>query len=407
MKKYFYLQLKLAGKLLPFVLAVTLLLSLGLGLILSGLLTVLESSDSSRPFTVALSGDTDNDYMQWGLAAIQPSEGGQFSINVVEMPQDKAHSALEKGEISAYVIIPEGFMEKALTGQIDPITYVTSTGLEGIAGQMKREITQIVTKMVVYSQKGAYGLATALRHNTEIEDVYTPMSVLSLQYTDLILNRAEFYRVEELGVDNGLTTRDYYICAGLVVLLVLMGLPFGAVYIKKDRALTRLLRSRGYSAGQQLLCEYGAHGLAMVVLAGAVLAVAGLALALLPGSGIGSMPELGSLAVKLLPVVVMLSALNMLVFNLSDSTVSGLLLHFFGAIGLCYVSGCIYPISAFPVGVQRFAAFLPTAVARQHLAAGFTGDGAWGSLGALLLYGLGFFAIALVLRVRKTAGVER
>ncbi|MBQ8880597.1 MAG: ABC transporter permease [Oscillospiraceae bacterium] len=405
MKKYFYLQLKLAGKLLPFVLAVTLALLLGLGLILTGLLSAFQSSGT--PFTVALSGDTDNDYMQWGLAAIQPTEDSLFSINIVEMPRDAAHSALEKGEISAYVIIPEGFMEKAMVGEIDPITYVTSTGLEGVAGQMKREITQIVTKMVVYSQKGAYGLANALSQNTDISDIYTPMSVLSLEYTDLILHRAEFYRVEELGVDHGLTTQDYYICAGLVILLALAGLPFGAIYIKKDHALSRLLRSRGYPAGLQLLCEYGAHLLAMLALAGAVLAAAGLAITLLPGSPLGSLPQFGLLAAKLLPVTAMLAALNILVFNLSDSTVSGLLLHFFGAIGLCYVSGCIYPISAFPIGVQRFAAFLPTAIARQHLATGFTGDWAWGSFGGLTLYTLGFFGIALVLRTRKTAGIER
>lgn len=403
MKKYFYLQLKLAGKLLPAVLAVTLALLLGLGVILSGLLSVLQSSGT--PFTVALSGDTDNEYMQWGLAAIQPSGDSLFSINIVEMPQQQAHSALEKGEISAYVVIPEGFMEKALVGEIDPITYVTSAGLEGVAGQMKREITQIVTKMVVYSQKGAYGLATALRHNTDIEDVYTPMSVLSLQYTDLILNRAEFYRVEELGVDNGLATRDYYICAGLMILLVLAGLPFGAVYIKKDHALSRLLRCRGYSAGQQLACEYGAHGLAMLTLAGVILAVTGLTAMLFPDSALGNLPDFWRLAGKILPVVAMLAAFNLLIFNLSDNIVSGLLLHFFAAIGLCYVSGCIYPISAFPVGVQRFAAFLPTAVARQHLAAAFTGDG--GNWGGLVLYTLGFFAIALLLRVRKTAGIER
>ena len=407
MKKYFYLQVKLAARLFPAVLAVTIALLVGLGIILAGLLSTFRSNEDSKHFTVALAGDTEDDYLRWGLAAVQSIDAERFSLELVTMAQEDAHTALEKGQISAYVVIPEGFMEKAVTGDIEPITYVTSAGMEGVATLMKKEITSLVTEMVLYSQKGAYGLLEVLTENGLAQDAYSHMTTLSLEYTDLILHRDEVYNVTELGVSDGLTTRDYYICAVMVVLTVLSGIPFAAIYTKRDLSLSRMLRSRGCSPVQQLLCEYSVHLLAMFLLAGAVLLTGGIALTVLPGSAMGSLPNIGSILLRLLPVLITVSAFDMMLFNLSGNIVSGLLLHFFSAIGLCYVSGCIYPASAFPKAIQQVAGILPTGIARHHIATGFTFSPALGSLLGLMLYAAAFFAVALLLRRHKTAGIER
>ena len=407
MKKYFYLQTKLAARLFPAVLGVTLALLAGLGIILAGFLSTFQDSDANKRFTIAITGDTADDYLRWGLAAVQTIDEERFSLDIVEMTEETAHSALEKGEISAYVVIPEGFMEKAVTGDFEPITYVTSVGVESVATLMKKEVTSLVTEMVVYSQKGAYGLADALNDNGITQDVYTHMSKLSLEYTDLILHRDELYQVTELGVSDGLTARDYYICAVMVILAVLTGIPFAVIYIKRDHSLFRLLRSRGFSPARQLLCEYCVHLLSMLALAGAVLLMAAGVLAVLPGTTIGSLPELSGLLLRLIPVLAMVSAFNVMMFNLSGNMVSGLLLHFFAVIGLCYVSGCIYPANAFPKVIQQIAAILPTGIARQHLATGFNLAPALGSFGGLMAYAAGFFAVALLLRLHKTAGIER
>ena len=345
--------------------------------------------------------------MRWGLATVQSIDEDRFSLDMVEMTQEAAHSALQKGDISAYVVIPEGFMEKAVTGDIEPITYVTTAGAEGVATLMKKEVTSLVTEMVVYSQKGAYGLLDVLTENGLQQDAYTHMTALSLSYTDLILHRDELYDVTELGVSDGLTTRDYYICAVMVILTVLTGIPYAVIYIKKDQSLYRLLCARGLSPARQLLCEYGAHLLSVLALAGAVLVSAAGVLAVLPGSVIGCLPSLSGLLLRLIPVLAMIAAFDLMMFNLSGNMVSGLLLHFFAAIGLCYVSGCIYPASAFHKVIQQLAALLPTGIARQHLATGFSLAPAFGSFGGLAVYAAAFFAVALLLRLHKTAGIER
>ena len=112
-------------------------------------------------------------------------------------------------------------------------------------------------------------------------------------------------------------------------------------------------------------------------------------------------------AISALPVAFMLAAMNLLVFNLAGNLVSGLLLHFFSALALCYVSGCVYPATAFPVSVQKLAALLPTGIARQHLAAGVAGASDWGTFVGLLAYCGVFFSLALLVRYYKTTRVGR
>jgi len=140
--------MKLAAKQFPFVLTVTVALVVGMSILLSGLLNIFYDENSANTFTVGITGDTDNAYMQWGLAALQSIDADQFSIAVAEMTEDEAQKALEKGEIAAYVILPQDFMDNALAGDVMPITYVTSAGMEGVTTLMKKEITHIQTHIL-------------------------------------------------------------------------------------------------------------------------------------------------------------------------------------------------------------------------------------------------------------------
>lgn len=409
MKKYFYLQLKRVAKIFPFVLTVTIALLIGLAVVLYGLLAMFDDRADNQRFTIAVAGDTDNQYLSWGISAMQTFDETRFSIEFVEMAESEAQSALEKGEISAYVIIPDGFVEKAVSGEVDPVTYVTSAGMEGITALFKKEITSLVTDMVIYSQKGSYGVGMALDNNGFEEISNSHINQISLEYADLIFQRNQLYSVSELGISDGISTPQYYVCAILVMLLVLIGMPFAAIYVKKDYAFNRLLLSRGYSSVLQLGCEYGAHLIAMLLQSAVILLIVAAALGALPDSASKNMltQSLGDIVVKVIPVVVMLSAFNIMMFEFSNNLVSGLLLHFFAAISLCYVSGCMYPIYAFPKVIKNIAAFLPSGIARGYLATCFSLESSVSGFVGLIFYAAVFFGIALLVRFRKTVGIRR
>ena len=403
MKKYLSLQFKLAAKQFPFVLTVTLVLLVGVGILFYGIITMFYNDNTAKQYTVGITGDTDNTYMQWGFAALQSIEDDYFSVTLAEMTEEDAQRKLEKGEIAAYVIIPEGFMDKALTGDMTPVTYVTSAGLEGIAELLKKEVTYIVTDLVVQSQKGAFGMEAALRDNGIKKGIYDHMTNLSLQYTDMIFHRGQLFVVESLGVSDNLAAQDYYLCALTVILLALSGIPYAAIYIRRDHALSRLLLSRGYPVGKQLLCEYIIHLLSMLALTTVVLLIGGAMVNSLLIPTPGTSPKMGMFLLLVVPVIVMLAALNMLIFNFCDNLVSGLLLHVFVALSLCYMSGCFYPVYVFPKAIWTLASWLPNGLARSHLATAFSQSDSWQSLAGLLGYGVVFYGLAHLVRIRKTA----
>jgi len=407
MKRYLFLQLKRAAKIFPFALSVSVVLLIGLITVLYGILSVFEGRDENKRFTIALTGDTDNEYMQWGIAAMQTFDETRFSVDFAEMSEEKAAEALKKGEISAYVVMPENFVEKAISGDIEPITYVTSAGMENVATLFKKEITTLVTDMVVYSQKGAYGLGEALADNGLNKKVNKHINQISLEYTELIFNRDRLYSVKELGISNGLSTPEYYICAIAVILLSFMGLPFTSIYIKKDHEFNRLMLARGFSLKLQLGCEYCVQLVTMLLQIALMLGIAALFVKLFPNPSSFGMFNVPELIALLLPIAVMFSAFDLMMFELSGNIVSGLMLHFFAALSLCFISGCMYPIYAFPNVIEKLAAFLPTGIARELLSVGFGGTFKPLAFCGLFVYALIFYMIALLIRYHKTVSVRR
>ncbi len=403
MKKYLFLQIKRMLKFLPFVLIVTLVLMIGLSAALTGIIGIFSNKEEKQSVNIAVAGDTDNEYLKWGLSALQNLDETRFSINLLNMEEEDARKALQSGEITAYVVFPEDFVQNALHGDVENVRFVTTNGINDIVTLLQNELTQIITRIMIYSEKGVYGLSDAIYENTEITNRWDYGVMLSIEYVDLIIHRSDVYKVQELGFSAGLNLQDYFICGITLLLLCLMGLPYAVLFVKKDHALRKLMLSRGHSNFSQLLCEYTAHLAAMLLLTAFVLAALSFASGILENSlgDIISKDFTISFAKVLLPVLIMLSAFNILIFELADNMVSAVLLHFFSSLGLCYVAGCIYPIFTFPVIIQKISLFLPTGVAREHLASCFTGSSNPLYLAGIAVYSLVFFFVSLAVRTSK------
>lgn len=405
MKKYFYLQQKRAMKAFPFFMLIAIVLLLGVAIIFAGMLQIFGNKEENTRFKIAITGDTDSPYIEWGMVAMRTFDETRFSIDFIEMPEDEAEKALASGGISAYVVLPEDFVDKAIRNEVEPIKYVTTPGVGGIVSMFKNEITQLVTDMVVYSQKGTYGIGDAMSDNGLSEKADDGMYQLSLEYVELIFERSKLYSLQEFGIASGLDMTQYFVCGITILLLSLMGIPYVILYTKKDYALNRLLISRGRSGIGQLLCDYASHLVSFLLLVGVIVLLLVFGAFFAPESlrTFISLDVLSAFALRLVPVIVMLSAFNIMIFELSDNMVSGILIHFFSIISLCYLTGCMYPIHTFPKAVQQVSAILPMSFARSCLAGGFneSESSVWGTM-CVILYAVLFIGIAFLVRNHKT-----
>ena len=156
----------------------------------------------------------------------------------------------------------------------------------------------------------------------------------------------------------------------LVLFLLLWGIVCSPLFVKRSHALPKLLKSRGQNAFSQVLGEYIAYVVLMLgtlllifVLLAIAMEVTGFELSEWEGQGSGT---LFMFFVQMIPVCMMISAMQFLVYETVSGMVGSVLAQFLIAISLGYLSGCLYPISFFPESIQKLAVFLPTGATVEY-----------------------------------------
>lgn len=404
MKRYFYLQLKRGLRVFPFILLTALIILTSVVTVFLAVQSRMQNGEENQRFKIAITGDLDNKYSRLGLAVLQNFDDTRFAIDLTEMTADEAESQLKKGMISAYVILPENFIERALSGDVDRVTYVTSAGGQNVVSMFKNEFTALITDIIIHSEKGAYAIYSAVKESG-LSGAGKHMDELCMEYVDLIFSRSKVMTVEQLGISQGVSTAEYYVCGLTVFLLMLLGITFVTVCVRSDLSLNRLLVSKGSSALAQTTCEFAAHYIILSLLIAVMSAVGSVALAIM-GKGdllLTNFTNLLPLFARIFVILLMISGFNTLMFELSGNMVSAVLFHFFASIGLCYISGCFYPIYSLPLPLQKLSHFLPTGIAREYLEGYFVGDTNYTQLVSILIFTVGFLAVTHLIRSSKTS----
>ena len=393
MGTYCYLQFKRLARFLPGALCVVLALLLGLLTALTVMVQTDAADEKNQRVRIAMVGTAEDTMVRMGLAALRSFDSTQFSMELVEMTEAEACTALQRGRIGAYLVMPEGFMDEAMNGNILPIKFVSTTGAASMVAIFKEEVSQVIASVLLESQQGVYGMQQAMRDN-EIGKRGQHMNDLAMTYVEYVLVRDKVYQVNSLGIGNELGLTEYLICGLAVLLLHLTCLPFAPLMIRRDLSLCRMLSAKGKSAFLQSLCDLGVYLLGIAALA-VLFVLGGAAIA---GNTVDL--EVGDILLRSLPVLITVCCFSFMLYTLTADLISGVLLQFFLSTALCFVSGCMYPVYFFPVSVQRVAAWLPAGLARSQLAGCITGENDAKTALMLLAYALVFGIVGIAARVR-------
>lgn len=400
MGKYLVLQIKRVTRFLPYGLCVALVLFACMGVIYQSLMTAKEAEDEAQATKISLAvvGTADDQFLQWGLAAMQ-FDSTAMSIELVQLEEAAAMEALQRGEVVAYVVFPENFIEEALYGNVQQLRFVSTAGAAGLVSIIKEEITVIVDDILVACESGSFGVGDALEDNGLGHLWGKHVNDLALEYVDFLFDRSKLYQVTPLQQENYVPFETYMLGGLTVLLLMLVCLPFAPLYIRGDQSLPRLLRSQRVFLAGQVLAEFGGYALGMTVLFAAVSVVFRFC-GMLTGN-----TAVWVLFVGGMPAVLMVAALTYLLYSLSDHLIGGVLLTFLGVLALCFVGGCMYPIHVFPLTLQQISLVLPSAIARESVTACIQGSRPT-HVGALLGYSAVMLVLAVAVRSHKVGKVR-
>lgn len=418
---YGRLQTKKVLRTYPSMLLMTMLLSAVLGVLLylqsSSAAGTMRGDEDSR-LQIALVGLDTSPYLKTGIAMLQSVDSSKMAVSFVQMDQPEAMSALRKGEAAAVIIIPDGLIDNLLTGdQSMKMTLVLPGTQSGLGSLLIRELSGCISTMIAGMEEGSYALAGLYQAGgiTDPGTISAAQTGLLKESIKKVFSRGHMFTVRRVKTRSALTIESYYLCAMFLLLVMLTGVMCAGSYIRTDYALPSLLHIRGLSAGRQILAEYLSLAVMMILIGAVFVPVTGLGLTKMPiafaelhSQTPRFMSSFMLFCVRALPAVLCVCALDILLYELADSLISGVLLEFLVMIGLGYLSGIFYPVSSLPAAVQKISPFLPTGQALIFLRSLLKpGRQLFVSLSVLGLYAVLFLFLASLLRRRHLVQTQR
>ncbi len=404
LSSYFGLQLKRAAKLIPQMLAVTLLLAALTALAALMLAKSSAEEASHKKIRLGVVGDEEESIIEEAIGMLGSMDTSRFSISLERMDPGEADRLLRRGRITGYLQVPEGFANALWYGDHLPITYFSNSAGADVGAKMTRELVVNISALVLETENAVYGAQNLVRDRIPEENASAAGDLLVVRYGTAILDRERLYDLELLGVADSLSLAGYYLCGITLLFVMLWSISCSPFFSRRSRELGQILQAEGLGAVGQVGSEFVSY-LMLLFLA---LAAAGLLAYLMLsrfGIPIRELQETEksafALILRFLPPALMLCALQFLLYELANSTVSAILLQFLNAAVQGYLSGCFYPSSFFPEGLRRFGALLPAGFGMRYLSAGLLSRPDPGAAAGVWIYLLLFLGLSLLVRSRR------
>jgi len=371
---YFFIQLKRIGKQLPFIVFISLALVLALSTIgwafqqNSGKV----GSKDASVVNIALVGNPDQSYLGIGVVALTQLDSSSYAINYMTMySEEEAKRALAMGEITGYVLIPDGYVEAMSRGENMPLTYASCNDNFGIGAVLMKELILTISDLMLESQASIYAGGSVAQAYLGRNAFGPATDELFVYEIDAILNREHLFEITNVGISKGLGVVPYYGVAITVLLLLLFGTTCGTYFANRSQPLCRLLWSKGTGVAAQILAEFLPFLISMVV----TMLVLCPAIQLVVNRFELAMPSVVMFLLKLLPGMSALAAWSFLLYELVVDLVPGVFLQFLSALALGFVSGCFYPVSFLPRSLQVIGSFTPSGMLLDYGSAILLGEG--------------------------------
>lgn len=402
---FFLAQLKRTGRLLPMQAGISLVICICVG-VLAALLIGRGAEEGQERYRIGLVGDVSDSYLGFGISALQTMDDSRLMIELIEMPEAEAETALSRGELTAVVRVPDDFVDSVVYGRNDTyVTYLASADQTQLGYAVMGEIADVASTLVTASQSAIYAMQCTLYEQGNADRVGTETDRLNLMLINLVLSRSGFEEVEVLGYAEGLSLEAYYFCRLLLLVLLLAGLSGSIFFLYRKAALSAMLKAGGVGAFPQIAGEYLAY--LLFLCAGFVLpacllmwGLAGDMFTLPEWKGSGAAPFL-ALVPCFFAALSMFAAFQLFLYELADGIVNGLALQLLGGVGMGYLSGYFYPTAFLPEKMGTVGALLPTGAAARFVEDAFLARSGQGAGTAVFLWLAVFLLSAAFVRYRR------
>ena len=377
---YTKLRLKTVLKIFPSMCIMTLLLCLSLGGMLylqSARSLHLAEGDEDATVPIGISGVNGSGAFSAAFPALLQLDSSRSEVSfLLYDTKEDAVKAIRRNEIVAAIDIPDGVVATLLEGGLDRMTLIVPASSAGLEALVMRELAKSVS-LILGSMNSAskvladYYTASGTTDPDVIADAQTDLLLTSMQD---MLHRKHLFRVRYVKSEQQLSVESFYLVSMVFLLILLTGVMCAGSFIRSDYSLARLLNLRRLGAFKQIIAEYASLVALLLCLCALFLPLIGAVLSRMPitfsAFGLTSSAFLKGFllfCVKAMPVVFLAAAMDLFLYELSETLITGVLLQFLVMISLSYLSGVFYTMQTMPESLSAIQPFLPTGQALLYL----------------------------------------
>lgn len=290
---------------------------------------------------------------------------------VLRVDDRQARELMARNEISAEVIIPEGFSESILSGENKPVTVIgnRATPLQAF---ITRNIIQSACNLLSASESALntidyFGVKAGIRYADRVRDYDDSMTKLLIE----ALSRNEIYSEIESSPVFDLTPAEYFTAALVIIFLMFAGMPAMKMLVwERNYGISRRLVSTPVKSYQIILSKF----IISVILSIIQFAIIIAATALLFKNYWGA--PVRNILFVFGGIIFAVSAWSVFVSSIAKTTAAADAIGNLGILLMAVVGGSIYPLSSMPDFIRSISKFTINRWAMDGFMVLFSGDDA-------------------------------
>lgn len=358
---------------------------------------------------IGITAEPDEPYLDWMIQTIESMKDLKYSCHFEFVSEAEGMKRLQSGDYTALFLIPPDYIRSLIDGDEAILRIRFRRGQTSIADFLVKELGNAASQIMLDTQAGIYAMQDLYREN-HWQNMSKDELSLNIRYLQKVLNRREIYAYEEILATGTTADRTHYFAVAILSFLTALGFTCTAVLHREPNILIEKLHQSGLRHWQQILakeiamilCFGGIHLLLSILLSALSPRISGMDNLLHQNtSGLHTVFLTGSKLFAILPVLLVICAYILWIYEISPNNMSSILLLFISFICFAYLSGYFYPLSYLPDSIQRISAYLPTSVILNYCYHILCDTGCLQDLLGVLVYGAVLYGTLLGFVYRK------
>ncbi len=315
----------------------------------AGAFILLDSEEDAKIKAVLTMPPTDENIGGLVLNALEGMDSVQDAMEIIYADENEGDILLKNGEVSAHIIVPDGFLNGVIYGENIPAKVKLRDG-SSIECMLTVNGLDSASEMLKISQSGVFALFDAVKGVCgDACDLDAVLNDANILFIDLIFSRGTMFKIRDTQMTGEIGTVDFILASAVISVLLLCSTALMGMFSRENKDYYKRLSTLDVKGVSIVLAKFGASSVLLSVAALLICAV------LLLTNSIYRADTL----FMLIPVIFACAAFEVLIVSVMNNKLSSVMTAFILTLALLFASGGIVPDAFLPDWILKISEYLP------------------------------------------------